>query len=546
MKFRLLLPLLLLGACSFKKSQLENQTQSGHTELYAEPEVSKKVENEDFKRVIIAGTNDLHGHYEPHLLAFKDRKQPDEQTIKIGGVDYISSYFKILRQQYGQILMLDAGDILSDKVQEMNYISDFYDILDYDAVTVGLSDFNAKLPAKYQTSSELFKDFSSKSKTPVILSNLYELKTARVVEWPGTLPYLMREVNGVKVGIIGLIPDDIVEQTPVDNRIGLYVENMLQSTLRHARLLRSLGAEIIVVMTHQGLNCGEELAQELKLPLSKVNFEPEKTDVCDLTNKMGQFITRLPRDLVDVVIGGRTHQKMANMVNGAVVMGNFGDGQSFSYAELYVDAKTKKLRKEKTVVHQPIMFCHEFFKETNDCYYEDTSVDHKIRVPAKFLGHEVLPDSSLELKFKDYLTTKVLKSSSPPVSVQPIMDHHEGNITYKARGSQNSKLILIHVTGTELSALLENDYNNGLSDNWKPSPYELDGDSLSLSVQGSTIEIAETYTILASLDDLQSHVELKKFIGRATNKSLNSVSWNEPGMDGDKVSTALSASETVR
>ena len=227
-------------------------------------------------------------------------------------------------------------------------------------------------------------------------------------------------------------------------------------------------------------------------------------------------------------------------------MGNFGDGQSFSYAELYVEAKSKKLRKEKTVVHQPIMFCHEFFKETNDCYHEDTSVDHKIRVPAKFLGLPVLPDSSLEEKFKTYLTTKVLKTNRAPANVQPIMDLHEGNITYKGKGSQNSKLLLVHVTGTELHALLENDYNNGLAGNWKPSPFKVEENSLTLSVQGSVIESAQTYTILASLEDLQGHLELKKFIGRASNKSLNNVSWNEPGSVDDKVSTALSASETVR
>ena len=107
----------------------------------------------------------------------------------------------------------------------------------------------------------LIKYFSAKSKTPLILSNLYEVKTARAVEWTGTLPYLIREVNGVKVGILGLIPDDVVELTPIDNRIGLYVDSMLESTLRQSRLLRSLGAEIIVVLTHQGLTCGEELAQ---------------------------------------------------------------------------------------------------------------------------------------------------------------------------------------------------------------------------------------------------------------------------------------------
>lgn len=545
MKFIFLLTILMVTSCSYKKSQLENQTQNGHTELYSQPEVPKKLENDQFKRVVIATTNDVHGHYEPNLISLNDKFNGD-QSIQIGGVDFISSYFKVLREQYGQILLLDSGDIFSDKVSEADFVSDFYSIMGYDAMTVGLKDFNLKLPAKYHSSSEFFKDFSAKSKTPVILSNLYELKTARVVEWPGTLPYLMREVNGVKVGIIGLIPDDIVDQTPIDNRIGMYVESMLQSTLRHSRLLRSLGAEIIVVMTHQGLNCGEEMANSLKLPLSKVNFEPERSNACDLTSKMGEYLKRLPPNLVDVVIGGRTQQKMANFVNTTLVMGNYEDGKSFSYTELFVDAKTKKIAKDKTVVHQPVMFCREFFKETNDCFTEDASVNHKARIPAKFLGQEISADKSLEQKFHYYLKTKVNTTSAKKPSIQPIMDFYEAQITFQSNGSLNAKLILLTLKGSELSTILEDDYNQGQALKWQPSPFKREENNLTLSIQGSPIELNESYKVLVSIADLQNHHELKKFISRAENKSLNSVSWNEPGMQNDKVSTAMSASEAVR
>lgn len=545
MKLSLLITILVLASCSFKKGPLENQTQNGHNELYTLPDAPKKPDTEHYKRVVIAATNDVHGHYEPHQITMTDRLN-GTQSIQVGGVDFISSYFKVLREQYGQVLLLDSGDLFSDKISEADFASDFYSIMGYDAITVGLKDFNQKLPSKYHSSSEFFKDFAAKSKTPLILSNLYELKTARVVEWPGTLPYLMREVNGVKVGIIGLIPDDIVEQTPVDNRIGLYVESMLQSTLRHSRLLRSLGAEIIVVMTHQGLNCGEDMASELKLPLSKVNFEPEKSGVCDLSNKMGEYLSRLPANLVDVVIGGRNHQKMANFVNTTLVMGNFDDGKSFSYTELFVDSKTKKIAKDKTVVHQPVMFCREFFKETNDCYTEDASVDHKSRTPAKFLGQIIEADKTLEQKFHYYLKTKVNTSSVKKNNVQPIMDFHEAQITYQADGSLNAKLILLSLTGKELSNILEHDFNQGKANSWQPSPFKREENNLTLSIQGSSIEMSQMYKVLVSIEDLQSHHQLKKFITRAENKSLNSISWNEPGMERDRISTAMSASETVR
>lgn len=545
MEIRILLFLVILSSCSFKKNPLENQTQSGHSELYAEPEAPKNGKG-DFSRVVIAATNDVHGHYQSHRINFKDKFQNTQHSIQVGGVDYISSYFQILRNHYGHVLLLDSGDIFSNKAQEMNFVSDFYSILDYDAITLGLKDFNLKLPSKHQSSADFIKDFSAKSKTPLIFSNLYELKTARVVEWPGTLPYLIRDIDGVKVGILGLIPDDIVEQTPVDNRIGLYVESMLQSTLRHSRLLRSLGAEIIVVLTHQNLNCGEEIAEELKLPISKVNFDPEKKGVCDLSSHMGEYLNRLPPGLVDVVIGGRSNQKTANIINSTLVMSSFSDGASFSYAEFFVNKKTKKLQKDKTVIHQPVMFCQEFFKETNDCYTEDASVDHKVRTPAHFLGEPVKSDAKLLQKFHYFLKDKITTSSIGIKNIQSIIDFHGGDISYSRSGSGSAKLVLINLKGSDVLKILEADFNQGLASNWQPSPFRQDKNSLSLSIHGSPIELQQEYKILTDIEAAQQHPILKKFISLSGNKSLNNVSWNEPGIEKDNVSTVMAASQAVR
>jgi 2',3'-cyclic-nucleotide 2'-phosphodiesterase (5'-nucleotidase family) len=546
MKPIFLILFIALSSCSFKKSQLENQTQSGHAELYSQPDSPKDTDHKEFRRVIIAATNDIHGHYESSEIFFKDSHQKESQSVRVGGVDFISSYFKILRQQYGQVLLLDSGDLFSAKTKEMNFISDFYSTLGYDAITVGLNDFNLKLPSRYHSSSDFFKDFAVKSKVPLILSNLYDLKTARVVEWPGTLPYLIREVNGVKVGILGLIPDDIIEFTPLDNRVGFYFEGMLKSTLRHSRLLRSLGAEIIVALTHQGLKCGEEIAQELKLPLSKVNFEPERKGICDLSGQMGDYLNRLPPGLVDVVIGGRTHQKTANIINTNLVLSGFEDGKSFSYAELFVDVKSKKVNRDKTIVHQPVSFCQEFFKETNDCYTEDSTVDHKARMPAFFLGEKVEPDASVQQKFHSFLKGNSNQSFSVPKNIQSIIDFYSGDISYINSDSGNTKLILMTLKGSEVLEILEEEYNLGQAANWKPSPFKLTQTGLEISIQGSPIEAGKDYKVLTDIEVAQKHPSLRKMISRSGNVTLNNVSWGEPEMMKDGVSTSMSASQAVR
>lgn len=522
-----LLALILLASCSFKKN---NQTLKGHEELYSEPDTPDLISlNEHEKRIVIASTNDIHGLYSPVSFTFEDQHNKGTQSIVIGGESVMNTYFNILRDVYKNVILVDSGDIFSDG-KDWKGVEEFYTKNRYDAVTVGLRDFNLKISEEIGNTTGLFQQFAKTSKTPLLLSNLYELKTARVVEWEGTRSHIIREVNGVKVGIIGLIPDDIVAQTPVNNRVGLFVENMLQSTLRHARLLRSLGADVIVVLTHQGIDCNSELAQTAKLPVDKVNFEPQRPNVCDLKNALGDYLLRLPPNLVDVVIGGRNHMKTANIVNDIVVMSGFPDGSSFSYTELVFDTKTKKLNKEKTVVHQPVYFCNEFFKETSDCYFKDPSVDHKKRIPAKFLGQDIFPDKTAALPaHKRLITADVVKS----------LETFHADLSYAPPGSGETQLIVLNLKGKELLKFLEEDYNRGRDAHWTPSPYSRKGNDLFITINGQNIQLERNYRVLTDLESAQKHSYFLRKVTSFDTEALVNHSWNS--FEEDSVSSKLAA-----
>lgn len=525
--------LLVVASCSFKKSQLENQTLKGHQELYSEPEEPKLQKLEvDEKRVIIASTNDLHGNYDAEKNSFSDDQNKQDQKILIGGKDVIKSHFNILRETYKSVVLVDSGDIFST-AKDLDAVKNFYAANDYDAVTVGLRDFNLKVSSDVGSNAELFQKFAKSSKVPLLLTNLYELKTARVVEWEGTKSHIIKDAGGVKVGIIGLIPDDIVAQTPVNNRVGLFVENMLQSTLRHARLLRSLGAEVIVVLTHQGFDCARELASEAKLPLMKVNFEPQRENICDLKNVLGEYMERLPPQLVDVVVGGRNHLKMANFVNGTLVMGGFPDGKSFNYAEFVVNAKTKKIVPEKTVVHQPVFFCQEFFKETNDCFHEDESVNHKPRIPATFLGKPVVTSAVAQTERDETL------NPSRPLSVSKSLVQFKADLSYVPETSGETQLYIMAISGRNLVKILEEDYNHDRKDHWQPSPFLLKNDELTISIAGLELDLNKNYRVLTDLESMQKHRSLVKQVGHFEAEALMNHSW--ASVEEDSVSSQLAA-----
>jgi hypothetical protein len=525
MKF-LLLSLIILGSCTFKKN---NQKLKGHEELYSEaeaPELIKLESNE--KRIVVAATNDLHGNYALQRIHFQDNHNQEEQSVLLGSSEIISRYFSILRETFENVVLVDSGDIFSTG-NEIEQTRTFYESNKYDAVTVGLRDFNLQVPQKYSNNIEMFKDFAKKNEVPLLLSNLYELKTARVVEWAGTKPHVLKEVNGIKVGFVGLVSDDISSQTPVNNRVGLYIEDMVKSTIRHATVLRSLGAQVIVVLTHQGMDCGKVQAELKKLPLKKVNFDPENEKSCDETGPLGVYLERLPPGLVDVVVGGRTHNKIANLINGTVVMSSFPDAQSFSYAEIVINTETNKLVPKKTVIHQPVMFCHEFFKETKDCFWEDSTVNHKKRIPATFLGKPVQTDNVPEESSEVQAAEEKQVTQIPP--------KFEADLSYFNKTKGHTQIVALKLSGKELMDQLEEDFNRGHVNQWVPSPFIMKGDSVVISIKGKPARLNAQYTVLTDLESLQKHPKLLKKISSLNfdaymNDSLHSL-------EQDSVSTTL-------
>jgi hypothetical protein len=515
----ILVILFIFSSCSFKKT---NQTLKGHEELYSEPDAPSLTKlSKQERRIVIASTNDVHGVLNPTRIEFFDKFTNSKQDILVGGKKTMGEYFKSLRNFYGEVLLVDSGDIFSNS-NETQSVLDFYNQNNYSALTVGLRDFNIQVSSKMGSNTKLFQEVAKNSNVPFLLSNLYELKTARQIEWPGTKGHLIKEVNGVKVGIIGLISDDIVAQTPVQNRVGLYVENMLQASLKQARLLRSLGADIIVVLTHQSLDCSTKLSQEMKLPPTKVNFDPLKNNVCDLSSPLGEYLERLPPSLVDIVIAGRNEFKMANIINGTIVMAGMSDGKGFSFSELVFDIETKKINFKKSVIHQPITFCHEFFKETNDCFTEDESIPHDKRIPAKFLGQKI--DSSLDL---------VSAHSGLKKSIETIrkISEHKASIAYLSSTTGETQLILMQIPGDELARILEEDFNKNQKKNWIPNPFTLKEQELYLKIDSEEIDLRKTYLVLADLESIQKHPYFHRKVSDENSVVLMNHSWKSKEQD---------------
>jgi 5'-nucleotidase len=405
MKFVFLL--LVFVACSLNKKT--NERAQGHYRLYSAPEaeeLSALAKNE--KRLVIVATNDLKGQLEARTLEASDKHSPEKTLIPVGGAEIFARYMEILRQKHPNgLFLVDAGNSLSgtliSRASGARSVLQFFQELRFDAIGLSLEDLAAGPGLKLPLSPRAWMpDLFRGDKLPVVVSNLIDLKTTAPVEWGQTTAQLLKSVNGVQVGVVGLLADELPTKLDAGVLNGLYVEPALQAFLKQTRSLRLKGAEVLVLLMHGGIKCGVKRAEERSLPVSKVNFDPRDPEACASESAVARFISQLPPGSVDVVITGGANQKVANFINGIPVIQAMGQGGSFARVDLVWDSDKKALDAEKTQIHQPVMLCRRFFKASEDCYTEDTTIDHRLITPARFLGEEVFPDAKTALWMNDW------------------------------------------------------------------------------------------------------------------------------------------------
>lgn len=387
----LLICLLIINSCSSKKGIKYNQRANGHFELYSLPEnkINKNLPA-NFKRILVVSSNDLFGEIDTKELTIS--KQNVSQSIKVGGLNLYEKYLNVLKAEFGnELLIIDAGNSL--KSFDRNSYTRFLQIvngfakLDYLAISIGNHDLTIAESADNHL--PLLKKVINNSKVPFIMSNLIDLSSGKNINWENTNPYLIRTINGIKVGIISAIDPELIKDLPQGTLNGHYLEPVEKSLIKYSRILKKQGVQVILATVSSQQSCGDKLASELKLPNDKVNFDARDPSVCNLEDKLAKIIQRIPKDTVHAIISSNGSNKIANFIHDTPVVQNFSLGKHFSVLEIFYDTSNDAVSKEHTIIRQPIQICEEFFKETNDCYMNDNSIQIDKKIRAKFLNTEI-------------------------------------------------------------------------------------------------------------------------------------------------------------
>ncbi|MEA5143814.1 MAG: 5'-nucleotidase C-terminal domain-containing protein [Oscillibacter sp.] len=218
-------------------------------------------------------------------------------------------------------LLLDAGDAFSTNFWPGLPLVGAMNRNGTDAMCLGNHEFDR--------GPDFLKNCIAACHFPVLCANIREKATGRPIT--GTVPTVILERRGVKIGVLGLT----TEYTPFMVTKPAFDPFEVTSGAEAAQTwiprLRAAGAEVIVVLTH--------------FPFYQ---SPEGA----LSGELWDLIKASPA--ADVWVGGHIPGDCARMEDGmCVVKAGFG-GASIARARLTLDGQTHKiLRRECRVVHTP-------------------------------------------------------------------------------------------------------------------------------------------------------------------------------------------------
>lgn len=201
------------------------------------------------KQLIILQTSDVHSRIEPI-------NQKGDKNYKEGGFVRRATFLNRFRKENEHVLLFDCGDF-SQGTPYYNIYKGEVEVklmneMGYDACTIGNHEFDFGL----ENMARLFK----MAAFPIVCSN-YDLENTPL---RGLVkPYIILERFGLRIGVFGLgaKPDGLIQ---ADKCEGVVYKDPVQVSNETAALLKSEGCDVVVCLSHLGIQTDERLIADTR------------------------------------------------------------------------------------------------------------------------------------------------------------------------------------------------------------------------------------------------------------------------------------------
>jgi 5'-nucleotidase len=293
--------------------------------------------------VTVVGNSDLHGMVEPHVMDVGGVK------LRYGGLVAMGAYVEALRAKHGErLVVLDAGDAfqgtLVSNLSRGAAVVAAYNAIGVRALAIGNHEFDyGPVTPGDPDRRGVLKQLTAKARFPFLAINIYDAATHRRVVWPNAPASMLFDAGGVKVGVIGVATVDTPKVTKVINIPDLEFRDPVPLLIAESRQLRARGAEIVVAVGHVGGKC-EDLRN------------PQDLKSCDRDQELMRILEALPPGVLDVAVGGHTHQTVGHWINGVATIQGGARGKMLAQVTACV-APGGGIDRKTSVIHPLLDLC---------------------------------------------------------------------------------------------------------------------------------------------------------------------------------------------
>ena len=327
--------------------------------------------------VPIVGIDDVHGLFFPKINKIKIGKKTLE--YKTGGLEYVTKYLNILREDFGpeRVLYFDAGDFYQGGIDSVLFngeiMVDFYNLIGINGTTIGNHEFDY--------SRKWIERKIRRGNYNWLINNIKDNATNR---FKGALGrkhqrsriYDVKLENGdvIKIGVIGLsfnmkndktMPNTWGNRNSWDN-ISFYP--YIEKLERQSRLLRRRGAVAVLALAHFGLVCNQTSA--MKLDMYDSTSVQGKCLREDDDSVMYKLTDKLKPGIIDGIIGGDTHMETHHWENGIPLMSTPTHARyiNIMYLPFIKDKEGNySLVNKEIKIEGPLPACEKIFENYQNC-----------------------------------------------------------------------------------------------------------------------------------------------------------------------------------
>ena len=250
------------------------------------------------KNLTLLQINDTHAYLESHQELFWDGENPIYKEV--GGYARIATLVKKIKsEKKNQVLVLDNGDTIHGTFQAVNSKGKaMVPVLN----KMGIEGMTAHWEFGY--GPEVFMKITEELKYPMLAINAYDEKTDELL----FDPYLIKEYEGLKVGIIGIAATIIDKVMPDWFSEGIYFTLGKEELPYYIDKLRNeRDVNLVVVLSHLGFPQETKLAEEI--------------------------------DGIDVLLSGHTHNRVHKpaLINDTIIIQSGCHGSFVGKLDLKID-----------------------------------------------------------------------------------------------------------------------------------------------------------------------------------------------------------------